>query len=116
MLTERRAAFVAAELSADRAALQDLLTEDFQSIGERGYRLDKSQWIARHDDFAYTGIETTGTDVRWYDRTAIVRGDQHSRAVWQGQALDLHTRFSEVWIEQQGRWRLAGVQFSSLPD
>jgi hypothetical protein len=115
MLSERMAAFTAAELAADRDALRDLLTDDFGSIGEQGYRLDKPQWIARHDDFHYTSISTTGTDVRRYEGAAIVRGDQHSRAVWQGRELDLHTRFSQVWVEQQGRWRLAAIQFSSLP-
>ncbi len=34
------------------------------SIGERGFQLDKRQWIERHHKFRYLAIETTEVDVR----------------------------------------------------
>jgi hypothetical protein len=38
-------AFEEAELRADTGTLQALLADDFRSIGDQGYVLDKAQWI-----------------------------------------------------------------------
>ncbi len=109
--------FHQAELHGRRDQLAGLLTEDFTSIGERGYVLDKAQWIDRHDEFRYLSVDLTDLTVRTYDRTAIAVAIQHSTAVWQGNPMDLWTRVSQVWVQLDGTWRLAAIQFSSLdPD
>jgi hypothetical protein len=107
-------AFEDAELRADAEHLGALLVDDFLSIGERGFVLDKERWIGRHKDFRYLSIETSEVDVRRYERTAILRCVQHSRATWRGDAMALATRVSQVWIEQPDGWRLAAIQFSTL--
>jgi hypothetical protein len=89
--------------------------DDFRSIGEQGHVLDKTQWIARHTDFQFRSLRTTEVSVRRYDRTAILRGVQSVEATWQGQPLTLTVRLSQVWVHQDGGWRLAAIQFSSLP-
>jgi hypothetical protein len=106
--------FDEAELRADIERLRSLLADDFLSIGERGFVLDKEQWIARHGDFRFISLETTETDVRRYDRTAIVRSVQRSRATWLGEPMTLNVRLSQVWVQQTDGWRLAAIQFSSL--
>jgi hypothetical protein len=113
-ILELQRAFDDAELRADAGRLDELLADDFLSIGEQGYQLDKRQWIDRHRDFRYLAIETAEADVRRYDKAAIVRCVQRSRATWQGSQLTLAVRMSQVWVHQAGGWRLAGIQFSSL--
>jgi hypothetical protein len=113
---ELQQAFDDAEMHADTDRLDALLAEDFRSIGERGYQLDKRQWIDRHAEFAYLSLETTELDVRCYDRAAIVRCVQRSRASWRGAVMTLAVRLSQVWVELPDGWRLAGIQFSSLDD
>jgi Domain of unknown function (DUF4440) len=83
-------------------------------IGERGFQFDKRQWIDRHPEFRYLAIETTEVDVRRYNRAAIVRCVQRSRASWRGGPMTLAVRLSQVWIRQADGWRLAGIQFSTL--
>jgi hypothetical protein len=112
-IRELRQAFDDAESRADTGALESLLADDFLSIGERGYLLDKRQWIDRHAEFAYLSLETTELDIRHYDRAAIVRCVQRSRASWRGQEMTLSIRLSQTWVEQDEGWRLAGIQFSS---
>ncbi|RSM57694.1 nuclear transport factor 2 family protein [Actinoplanes sp. ATCC 53533] len=107
-------AFDTAELRADTDRLDALLADDFLSIGEQGYVLDKRQWIARHVDFRFISVDTSEIDVRRYDRTAIVRSVQHTRATWLGTPMALTVRVSHVWIQQADGWKLAAVQFSSL--
>jgi hypothetical protein len=113
-IRELQQAFDDAELHADTDRLNSLLADDFLSIGERGFQLDKRQWIARHADFAYLSLDTAELDVRCYDHAAIVRCVQRSRASWRGDAMTLAVRLSQVWIELPGGWRLAGIQFSPL--
>jgi hypothetical protein len=113
-ILELQRAFDDAELRADAGRLDELLADDFLSIGEQGYQLGKRQWIERHGDFRYLAIDTSEVDVRHYEAAAIVRCVQRSRATWQGSQLTLAVRMSQVWVQQPGGWRLAGIQFSSL--
>lgn len=108
-------AFEEAELRADADTLNALLAEDFRSIGEQGYVLDKAQWIGKFADFAYTSLQSSDVEVRSYGHAAIVRCVQRSRSVWRGQQMALTVRVGQTWVELPEGWRLAGIQFSSLP-
>jgi hypothetical protein len=59
-------------------------------------------------------IETTEVDVQRYDKTAIVRCAQRSRASWRGDPMTLAVRLSQAWIPQPDGSRLAAIQFSTL--
>ncbi|MBQ1062642.1 nuclear transport factor 2 family protein [Micromonospora sp. C41] len=107
-------AFDEAELRADTDALNALLADDFRSIGEQGYVLDKAQWIGKFAEFAYTSLESGEVEVSLYAHAAIVRCVQRSRSTWRGQDMALTVRVSQTWIELPDGWRLAGIQFSSL--
>ncbi|MEU8662312.1 nuclear transport factor 2 family protein [Actinoplanes philippinensis] len=107
-------AFDAAELHGDIDALQTLLADDFKSIGEQGYVLDKEQWIGKFAEFSYSVLDSSDVQVSCYDRAAIVRYDQRSRSTWRGQEMALTVRVSQTWIEHGEGWQLAGIQFSSL--
>jgi hypothetical protein len=115
-LAERLQAFDDAERHGRADVLESLLADDFRSIGERGFVLDKAAWIARFDDFRYVSRALSDSDVRHYGSTAIVRCIERSEAVWQGRSMALETRVSQVWVVLPGGWTLVALQFSSLPD
>jgi ketosteroid isomerase-like protein len=106
--------FQEAEAGADLAALDALLADDFRSIGEQGFVLDKAQWLGKFAELAYAALESSDVEVSIYGHTAIVRCVQRSRAVWRGQEMALTTRVGQTWVELPAGWRLAGIQFSSL--
>ena len=95
-ILELQGAFDNAELRGDAGRLDSLLADDFLSIGEQGFVLGKQEWIGRHGDFRYLAVETTEVDVRRYDKTAIVRCVQRSRASWRGDEMTLAVRLSQV--------------------
>jgi hypothetical protein len=109
-------AFEEAELRADTETLQALLADDFRSIGDQGYVLDKAQWIGKFTEFAYIRLESSELEVHRYDRAAIVRFVQRSCSTWRDQEMTLTVRASQTWIELPESWRLAGIQFSTLAD
>jgi hypothetical protein len=112
-ILELARAFDEAELHGDPGRLGALLAEDFLSIGEQGYQLGKREWIGRHRDFRYLSIETAEVDVRRYDKTAIVRCAQRSRASWRGEAMTLAVRLSRYG--SSSRTAGSSSQSSSAP-
>jgi hypothetical protein len=108
--------FDQAELAADTTTLERLIADDFQSIGPKGFVLDKTQWIGRHGYFRYITLETSDVDVRLYDTAAIVRNIQRNTATHRDDKVSVAARVSQVWVDQQGQWRLAGIQFSPLAE
>jgi hypothetical protein len=111
-----QAEFDTAELQADRTALQRLLTDDFLSIGPKGFLLTKQEWIDRHGHFRYHALEISEVDVRLYDHTAIVRNVQRNHATYKDQDIQIAVRVSQTWVDQGGHWQLAGIQFSPLAE
>lgn len=107
-------AFDDAEFRGDTETLQTMLADDFRSIGDQGYVLDKAGWIGKFAEFAYTSLESSEVEVSGYGHAAIVRCVQRSRSVWRDQEMGLTVRVSQTWVEQDGDWRLAGIQFSPL--
>jgi hypothetical protein len=107
-------AFDEAEVNADAARLGELLAEDFLSIGEQGFVLDKREWIGRHGEFRYLSIQTSELDVRRYGETAVVRCAQRSRASRRDEPMTLAVRLSQVWIRPSAGWRMIAIQFSAL--
>ena len=108
--------FEEAERAADTGTLRALLTDDFRSIGDQGYVLDKTQWLAKFADFSYLSLRSSDVEVSGYGHAAIVRYVQRSSSRWQGHEMSLTSRVSQTWVEQADGWRLAGIQFSTLPD
>jgi hypothetical protein len=107
-------AFEEAESRGDTDALNTLLAEDFRSIGDQGYVLDKAQWLGKFAEFGYASLESSDVEVCFYGHAAIDRCVQRSRSAWRGQQMTLAVRVSQTWIEFPQGWRLAGIQFSSL--
>jgi ketosteroid isomerase-like protein len=108
--------FDAAELAGDTETLENLLTDDFQSIGPKGFVLTKPEWIGRHVHFTYHALDVSEVDVRVYGDAAIVRNIQRNRATYNGNETAIAVRVSQTWVRQGDAWRLAGIQFSPLAD
>ena len=108
--------FDTAELHADRDVLELLIAEDFQSIGPRGFVLDKRQWIDRHGEFRYHELVTSEMDVRRYGDAAVVRNVQRNHASYGSDEVRLAVRVSQVWIRSEDTWQIVAIQFSPLAE
>jgi hypothetical protein len=110
-------AFDLAELHADTKRLEQLIADDFLSIGPKGFILNKAEWIGRHVHFKYHALDTSDMDIRLYEKTAIVRNIQKNKASYQDQHVELTVRVSQVWVYQpDGQWRLTAIQFSPMEE
>ena len=106
---------IQAQVGADAAALNRLYAEDFIGIGPSGTVRTKAQVIADFTSGSLRFQSITTDDVRWrvYGDTAVETGRSTMIGQDKGQTVPHDTRFTRVWVKQQGRWRLVANHYSS---
>jgi len=105
---------IRAQIGADAAALDRIYAEDFIGVGPSGTVRSKSQVIS---DFTsgtlrFQSITTAEVEVRVYENTAVETGLSTMSGQDKGKAVPRDTRFTRVWVKQQGRWRLVANHYS----
>jgi ketosteroid isomerase-like protein len=105
-----------AERHGDVANLASILSDDFVGVGPLGFLLTKPEWLARHQsgDLTYEAVDLDEMTVRVYDRAAILVGRQLQRGAYRGNRVDGQFRTTLVFVQQEGRWRLAGLHLSPI--
>jgi len=106
---------IQAQLHADAAALDRLYADDFIGVGPSGIVRTKPQVIA---DFTagtlkFQSITTDEVQVRVYGNTAVETGLSTMKGKDKGKTVPQDTRFTRVWVKQQGRWQLVANHYSS---
>jgi uncharacterized protein (TIGR02246 family) len=106
---------IQAQIGADAAALDRIYADDFIGVGPSGTVRTKPQVIS---DFTsgklkFQSITTDEVQVRVYENTAVETGLSTMIGQDKGKAVPRDTRFTRVWIKQQGRWRLVANHYSS---
>jgi len=105
---------IQAQIHADAAALDRLYANDFIGVGPSGTVRTKPQVIA---DFTsgtlkFQSITTDDVQVRVYGNTAVETGRSTMKGEDKGKTVPQETRFTRVWVKQQGRWLLVANHYS----
>lgn len=106
-------AFFDALLAARVPALEELLTEDFQIIDVlSGSQADRAMLLGAigAGQLRFEVIDLLESRTRGYGDTVIVTGATRMRGRFQGQPFGAHSRYTHVYVRQQGRWRMAAAQ------
>ena len=106
---------IEAQIHADAAVLDRIYAEDFIGVGPSGTVRTKPQVIAdfKSGDLKFQSITADEVQVRVYGDAAVETGLSTMVGQDKGKALPHDTRFTRVWIKQQGRWRLVANHYSS---
>lgn len=106
---------IQAQIHADAAALDRIYAPDFIGVGRSGAVRTKPQVIAdfTSGDLRFQSITTDEVLVRVYGNAAVETGRSTMNGQDKGKAVPRDTRFTRVWIKQQGRWRLVANHYSS---
>ena len=105
---------IQAQIGADAAALDRIYADDFIGVGPSGTVRTKKQVIS---DFTsgtlkFQSITTDEIQVRVYENTAVETGLSTMNGQDKGKAVPRNTRFTRVWVKQQGNWRLVANHYS----
>jgi len=106
---------IQAQISADALALDRIYAGDFIGVGPSGTVRTKAQVISdfTSGDLKFHSITTDDVQVRVYGNTAVETGRSTMNGQDKGVAVPRDTRFTRVWVKQQGRWRLVANHYSS---
>jgi ketosteroid isomerase-like protein len=106
---------IQAQIHADAKALDRIYAEDFIGVGPSGTVRTKPQVLS---DFTggtlkFQSITTDEVQVRIYENTAVETGLSTMVGQDKGKTVPRETRFTRVWVRQQGQWRLVANHYSS---
>ena len=106
---------IQAQIHAGAATLDRIYAADFIGVGPSGRVRTKPQVISdfTSGDLKFQSITTDDVQVRVYGNTAVETGRSTMIGQDKGQTVPRDTRFTRVWVKQQGRWQLVANHYSS---
>ena len=105
---------IQAQIGADAITLDRIYADDFIGVGPSGTVRTKSQVISdfTSGDLKFKSITTDEVQVRVYGKTAVETGLSTMVGLDKSKIVPRDTRFTRVWVEQKGRWRLVANHYS----
>jgi len=103
-----------AEMNNDAPAVRLLLADDFVMTVAEGTLYNKAQMIASVADKSYrpVALQSTGMAVHYYGNTAVVTGAYYEKGVDKGKSWERRGRFTDTWMNLDGRWQCIASHFS----
>lgn len=107
---------IQAQIRADAKALDRIYAPDFIGVGPSGTVRTKPQVLQdfTSGNLSFQSITTDDVQIRVYGNTAVETGRSTMNGQDKGRTVPRDTRFTRVWVKQQGRWRLVANHYSSL--
>ena len=101
---------MAAEVQPDVAFVDGILADDYTHTHANGILQSKAEFMEglKTGSHGYALLDLSDVHARAYGTTVIVEGHVHIKGTNMGkQTGEGHNLFSEVWVQQGGKWRLA---------
>ena len=105
--------FFSSLLSTDVEALERILADDFLMIDViSGSEVSRTAFLelVGSGQLEFEAIEPADGRVRLHGTTAIVTGRTRMAGRFSGTPFSASSRYTHVFVEQEGRWRLAAAQ------
>jgi ketosteroid isomerase-like protein len=95
-----------AQVNRDAPALNALVADSFVNTEYDGEVSDKAKFLADIADplFKPALMNVDGMKVMFYHDAAVVTGNYHAKGMYQGKPYDHTGRFTDTWIQQNGKW------------
>ena len=109
---------MAAEVQPDVALVDNILADDYTHTHANGIVQTKQEFMEglKTGSHGYALLDLSEVHARTYATTVIVEGHVHIKGTNMGkQTAEGHNLFSEVWVQQGGKWRLAAWLTLRLP-
>jgi len=109
---------MAAEVQPDIALVESILADDYSHTHANGIVQSKAEFMEglKSTSHGYAMLEPSDVHGAAYGATVILEGHVHIKGTSMGkQTAEGHNLFSEVWVQQGGKWRLAAWLTLRLP-
>lgn len=100
----------------DRAAIESNMHPAFFQIGRRGERSTRAEFIDGLLDPKLTLDPYTVDDleVHLHGDTALLTATTRMRGAYDGQRFESHYRYIDVYLRENGAWKIVSVQITGL--
>ena len=101
----------------DVATLKAILADDL-SYFHSSARVDTKKSLIEgmvSGATSFDSIEPADVEARVYGSSGVVTGTARFRVSTQGRKLDFGVRFTDVWVQTDGDWRMVAWQSTKLP-
>jgi uncharacterized protein (TIGR02246 family) len=100
----------------DAKALADLFADDLEIIvpGMRAMTKADGLGVFASGRMKFDHYETSDTNVRVYDTTAVVTGRMHRARTMGDRTMDDDWRFTKVYVRRAGRWQVVSFHASNV--
>ncbi|WP_431853271.1 nuclear transport factor 2 family protein [Allosphingosinicella sp.] len=117
VLREVNARYDRAIVAADKAALEEILADDYVYVTANAEVRDRAATIAHHTSGRLRVASQGSEDVaiRWLGDHALVVGRFRATVTMGGADFPIDERYSSIWALQDGRWRLRHEHASEVP-
>lgn len=101
----------------DRKAIADNMASTFMQIGSDGAKADKAGFVAAIMDsrLSIAPYKVEDFQARIYGDTALLTGTTEMHGSWDGKAFTSHYRYTDVYVRENGKWRVVNVQTTPMP-
>jgi ketosteroid isomerase-like protein len=108
---------LAAILKGDASASERYLADTYVFTGPDGTVETKAQAIAdlKSGDLKLQAASLDGAKVQVYGETAIVTYSSNDKGTYKGKDISGKTRWTDVFVNQNGRWQLVASHGTMLP-
>lgn len=105
-----------AQVNRDSAALDALVSSRFVNTEWDGEVSDKQRFLADIKDPRFKPTQATVQDMKinFFGDTAVVTGIYHTQGTYQGKPYDHIGRFTDTWVQDQGKWQCVASHTSLL--
>jgi ketosteroid isomerase-like protein len=109
----------AAIMKHDTKAIDEVVASDFAGVGHDGKLLNKAgllQEQVKNNHDTYTSATLNHVVVRAYgSNVAVAIGDAREKGTGKdGKAFDRTYRFTDTWVERNGKWECVAEQVAQL--
>lgn len=100
----------------DAAAIGRYLADDWVVIGEEGDITGRAAFLEeiRSGRLVFEKMDLDDMKVRSYGNAAVVIGRATSAGKYQGQAFSGQSRWTDVFVRQDGGWRCVSAQLTPI--
>jgi uncharacterized protein (TIGR02246 family) len=108
---------IAATVAADLAALAALMTDDLTYTHSSALTETKAEFLdgLKSGKYVYREISAPGRKVRVHGDAAVVSGPCHVVIEPGGKRTEIDLYFTELYVKEGGRWRMALWHSTRLP-
>ena len=106
-----------AMIAGDLPTLDRILADDLTYVHSGGQLESKAEFLGRlrSGDLKYKVMRREDVQVRLLDCAAVVTGRVHVEVYAEGEDRSIVMRFTDVYAQRAGRWRMVAWQSTRIP-